>query len=366
MTLKAHSFFSDIESYKPGKAKINGQKAIKLSSNENALGSSKLAIASYQNCATDLLRYADGSCTALRNAIADKNNINADQIVCGAGSDEIIAFLTTAFAGVGDEVIYSEHGFLMYPISANRVGARALKTKELKTAQGGLKTDIHAIIKAITQKTKIIFIANPNNPTGSYLNKSEIDELISKTPSNILIVLDHAYEEFVEASDYPDAISLVNKHQNVVVTRTFSKIYGLASLRIGWSYSSNYVAEILNKIRGPFNVSGSAQAAAVSALKDETFFNDSKSHNKKWLKIFFEELSKINDIKAHPSVANFILLDFGNTESCQKANQTLLGNNIILREMANYGLTNCLRMTIGTEEENIRVIEILKGINFSQ
>lgn len=354
-----HNYLSEIENYKPGKAKINNKngKIIKLSSNENALGASKKAIEAYKNCALEIARYPDGSCVNLREAIAQKNNIEADRIVCGAGSDEIIALLTSAFASNDDEIIYSEHGFLMYPISAKRVGAKAIKVKEKN-----LKTDVDAILAAITKKTKIIFIANPNNPTGSYLNAEEVDKLIAKTPKNVLIVLDHAYEEFVTEKDYPNAIELVNKHENVVTTRTFSKIYGLASLRIGWCYSSNEIANILNKVRGPFNVSEAAQKAALEALKDEEFFANSVNHNKKWLEVFFKELSKVEKIKALPSIANFILFDFGSIENCQKANATFLENGIIVREMQAYGLPTCLRVTIGTEEENLEVLQVLKSL----
>ncbi len=356
MKLQAHSYLFEIENYKPGKARISDKKAIKLSSNENALGASPKAIAAYKNHISEIVRYADGSCAALREALANKNKIDAKRIVCGAGSDEILAFLTSAFAGVGDEIIYSEHGFLMYPISAKRVGAKAISVKEKN-----LKTDIEAILAAVTNKTKIIFIANPNNPTGSYLGKAEIEKLINHTPKNILIVLDHAYEEFVEAIDYPNVIELVNKYENVVMTRTFSKIYGLASLRIGWCYSSSYIADVLNKVRGPFNVGGPAQVAAIAALADEEFFIASKNHNKKWLEILFKKFSQISGIKALPSIANFILLEFSSLENCQKTNKKLLESGIILREMSGYGLSNCLRLTIGTEEENLKVLEILKN-----
>jgi histidinol-phosphate aminotransferase len=357
--IAAHPYLFEIENYKPGKAKIGDKKVVKLSSNENALGSSPKAIVAYKNHVDDILRYADGSCSALRQALAVKNNIDAERIVCGAGSDEILAFLTSAFAGINDEVIHSEHGFLMYPISAKRVGARAISVKEKN-----LKTDVEAMLAAITPKTKIIFIANPNNPTGSYLNKLEVDKLINGTPKNILIVLDQAYEEFAEAQDYPNAIELANKNENVVVTRTFSKIYGLASLRIGWSYSSNYIANVLNKIRGPFNVGGPAQVAAIAALQDEEFFDASRNHNKKWLEILFKEFAKLPQIKSHPSIANFILLDFFTAKNCEEANKKLLEQGIILREMSAYGLPNCLRMTIGKEEENLQVLEVLKKLSF--
>lgn len=355
MKICAHPYLLEIENYVPGKSKIGDKKIIKLSSNENALGASPRAISAYKNHAEKIFRYADGSCAELREALAKKNKISAQRIVCGAGSDELIALLTQAFAGIDDEIIYSEHGFLMYPISAKRVGAKAVKVKEKN-----LRADVNSMIAAITPKTKIIFLANPNNPTGSYLSKAEVDELIAKTPKNILIVLDCAYEEFVEAQDYPNAIELANERENVVVTRTFSKIYGLASLRIGWCYSSTYVAEILNKIRGPFNVGGPAQAAAVAALEDEEFLLASKNHNQKWLKIFFDQLAQSNKIKAWPSVGNFILLDFGLPKECQKTNQKLLDEGIILREMSGYGLPGCLRATIGSDEESAKLLEALK------
>jgi histidinol-phosphate aminotransferase len=355
MKPKAHLHLLEIQNYKPGEEKIDGKKAIKLSSNENALGASPKALENYQNYLAKIGRYADGSCLMLRQILAQKNKIDAKRIVCGAGSDEILAFLAAAFAGVGDEIIYSQHGFLMYPISAKRVGAKPLPVKEKD-----LKADIDAIINAISIKTKIIFIANPNNPTGSYLTKAEIKKLIKNTPKTILIVLDHAYEEFVEVEDYPNAIELVNENENVVVTRTFSKIYGLASLRIGWCYCAKYIADILNKVRGPFNVSGPAQTAAIAALEDEEFFLASKNHNQKWLKILLQEFAAIPNIKPYHSIANFILLDFKDVESCQKANQKLLKNSLILREMAAYGLEHCLRMTIGTQEENLYLLEILK------
>lgn len=353
----ANSYLLEIENYKPGKAKIGSQKAIKLSSNENALGASPKAISAYVNHAKDLALYADGACSELRQALANKYKIDADKIVCGAGSDEILALITQGFAGCGDEIIYSEYGFLMYPISAKRVGAKAIKAKETN-----LRTDVKAILAAITPKTKLIFIANPNNPTGSYINKSEMQELIDNTPKNVIIVLDHAYEEFVEESDYPNAIELVNQHENVIMTRTFSKIYGLASLRIGWSYSSSYIAEILNKVRGPFNVSGPAQFAAVAAIEDEEFFAKSQEHNRKWLKIYQENLAKFSHLKAYPSITNFILVDFHSLENCQKANEAFLKEGIILREMSAYSLPTCLRISIGSDQDNEKVLSILTNL----
>lgn len=357
--MKANNYLEEIVSYKPGKAKIGDNLAIKLSANENALGASPKSIEAVKKSAEDIFRYCDGSAIVSRETIAKKNDINFDQITCGAGSDELIALLTQAFCQKDDEIIYSEHGFLMYPISAKRVGAKAIKAKEKN-----LRTDIDAILKLISNKTKIIFIANPNNPTGSYLSRDEILKLIKNTPKNILIVLDHAYHEFVEAPDYPsDVLNYVNEFDNVVVTRTFSKIYGLASLRIGWSYSSSYIADILNKIRGPFNVCGSAQSAAVAALGDDEFLQKSVAHNSKWLKIYYDSFNGRSDYKIYHSVANFLLFDFWTVENCQNINKMLQNNNIIVREMTAYNLPTCLRVTIGTDSQNETVINKLLNKN---
>lgn len=355
--LKAKSCIEAIKPYEQGKSQVgNLKEIIKLSSNENALGSSKKAVLAYKKHVNKLFRYADGSCLALRTAIGEKYKIEANNIVCGAGSDEMIALLIQAFAGEGDEIIYSEYGFLMYPISAARFGAKSIAAKEVN-----LTTNIDNILSLIGPKTKMIFIANPNNPTGSYINKAEIEKLIENTPKNILIVLDLAYGEFVTLSnnEYVDVFDLINRNENVVMLRTFSKIYGLASLRLGWSYSSPYVAQILNKTRGPFNVSGAAMEAGIAAINDEDFVKKSINHNNKWLKIVIGKLEKIK-IKCHPSIANFILIDFLNTDKCRKANKFLLENGVILRDMTSYKLETCLRMTIGKKMENLKVIELLE------
>jgi len=361
---QAHSYLQNIANYVPGKSKTESQsKVIKLSSNENALGASPKAIEAYKNHVGDLFRYYDGSCTLLREALAKKFDLNPQGIVCGAGSDEIISLLTSAFSGVGDEIIYSEHGFLMYPISAQRVGALPVAV-----AEQNLKADVAAIIAAITSKTKIIFLANPNNPTGSYVNAAEINHLIEKTPKEVLIVLDCAYEEFVEASNYPNALDLVRRHSNVVATRTFSKIYGLASLRIGWCFAATEIAEILNKIRGPFNVSGPAQIAALEALLDDNFLTKSKAHNSKWLGLWqqeFDQQSSFQKFHLFPSVGNFVLLDFGSAEKCLQINKHLLSCGIILREMSAYGLPSALRASIGTDSENEQLFAALKTFSKS-
>lgn len=359
--MKANSYLEEIVSYKPGKAKVGNQLAIKLSANENALGASKKAIEAVKNCANDIYKYCDGSSTVPRETIAKKFNINFDQITCGAGSDEIIALLVQAFCQKDDEIIYSQYGFLMYPISAKKVGAKAIKAKEKK-----LKTDIDQIIKSIGPKTKIIFIANPNNPTGSYLTRDEIIKLIKNTPKNVLIVFDHAYHEFVIADDYPkDILSFVDNYENVVVTRTFSKIYGLASLRIGWCYSSKYIANILDKIRGPFNVCAPAQMAAAAAVEDDDFLEESIIHNSKWLKTYHEEFLDNNIFQIYHSVANFVLFDFLTHENCKRVNDLLMAKNIIVRDMIAYDLPTCLRITIGTDYQNEMVISELLDFKVS-
>lgn len=354
----ANHYLDNIESYKPGKSKLKDlSKIIKLSSNENPLGTSPRAIKEYKKHSKEVFRYASGDCYDLRDALSKKHNININQIVCGAGSDEILALIAQGYAGTGDEIIYSEHGFLMYPISAKRVGAKPVSAKETS-----LRTDIKEIIAQINKRTKIIFIANPNNPTGSYLTDEEINELVNKTPENVIIVLDHAYDELATATDYPNAIETAKKYSNVIVTRTFSKIYGLASLRIGWCYASQNIIDVLNKVRGPFNVSGAAQRAAIGALEDIKFLEKSQNHNSKWLEFINIELSKINDIKTYPSQGNFILIDFLTSKKALEINEALLNKGIILREMTSYHLPTCLRMTIGTEKENIIVIKELKKL----
>ena len=352
--IKAKDYILGIEPYKPGKSKTgNERKVIKLSSNENALGASGKAIKAFEESSPELFRYPDGGCILLREAIAKKYQIETDNIVCGAGSDEIIALLIHAFCGEGDEVLYSEYGFLMYPISAKRVGATPITAKEVN-----LKANVDNILAKVSQKTKMIFIANPNNPTGSYLSASEIERLIQNISRDIILVLDLAYAEFVSEADYADVIQLVKKYDNLVMTRTFSKIHGLASLRLGWSYSSAYIADVLNRARGPFNVSAAAQKAGIAAINDDEFVKKSKEHNDKWLKILAEKFDEIG-LKHYPSIANFILIDFLSEEKCQEANQFLTENGIILRDMKAYNLPSCLRMTVGREEENLLVVNLL-------
>lgn len=356
MALKVRAKIMEISPYVGGRSKLDDatKKVTKLSSNENALGTSPKAIEAYKKAADKLFRYPDGGSTELRHAIADVYGLDADRIVCGAGSDEIIAFLCAAYAGEGDEVLFTEHGFLMYPISAKRVGATPVTAEETD-----LHTDVDKLLAKVTERTRIVFIANPNNPTGSYIGKSEVQRLREGLPDDVLLVLDAAYAEYVDEADYEAGRELVDANDNTVMTRTFSKIYGLGSERLGWAYCPPAIADVLNRVRGPFNVTGSAQAAGVAAVYDKEFTEQSRVHNKEQVAWLSEQLTDLG-LKLYPSVANFILVDFADEKKAEAVNQYLMSEGIIVRAVANYNLATCLRITIGTVEENQLVVDMLK------
>jgi len=335
----------DILPYKGGEAKVDGiSRLVRLASNENPLGCSEKAKKIYINGADGLFRYPDGGAEALRFSLAQHYNINQEQIVCGAGSDELISLLIRAYAGVGDEVLYSQHGFLMYPIGAKAVGATPVAAPETN-----LRADVQAILERVTEKTKLVFIANPNNPTGSYLTRDELKTLQAGLPEHTLLIIDAAYAEYIDLDVYSSGIDLVEEHNNTVMLRTFSKIYGLAGVRLGWGYFPKHVADVINRVRGPFNVSVPAQEAGVAALSDQDFVKRSKEHNTKWLPWVSEQLQDFG-LTVHPSVGNFILVDFGKTS--EEKRLALKKQGIFVRQMGAYGLPSCLRITIGTEEEN--------------
>ena len=345
----------DIQPYKGGlsKAKSNNR-IIKLSSNEAALGASPKAIEAFKESAKNIERYPDGSAAKLRQAIARTYGLNADNIVCGAGSDEIISFLCLAYAGRGDEVIYTEHGFLMYKIYSLSVGATPVAVSE-----DNLKTSVDSILKAVNLNTKIVFIANPNNPTGTYINKQEVIRLRENLRGDILLVLDGAYAEFVDEPDYTAGSELVEQYDNIVMTRTFSKIHGLASLRVGWGYCPENVADILNRVRGPFNVTSSALDAAAVAVEDLEFINKAKDFNNEQLSFFERELNSIG-IKFIKSYGNFILLKFQSESEAKRVYEYLMDKGVITRPVGNYGLPEYLRISIGLADENKLVIDYLK------
>ncbi len=334
-----------VEPYTGGNHKINSDQIVNLASNESAIGPSPKVIDLLKSPYQAINRYPDGSALLLRRAISEKYKIEVDKISCGAGSDELIDILVRSFAGVDDEVLYSQYGFLMYPIVAKTNGSIPVAAPEYN-----FRTDIHSILSSITKRTKVILIANPNNPTGSYLTKIEIELLCREVPKNILIVIDSAYAEFVEKDDYEPGIEFVNKYENLVMTRTFSKLYGLAFLRLGWSYSSKYIAEIINKVRLPFNVNGLAQKAGIEALSDSEHEKLIIRNNNKNLSWLTDSLKSIG-FEVLPSVANFILVKFNDNNHANLAHKFLLEEGILVRKVEAYGLPNFLRISVGKKEE---------------
>jgi histidinol-phosphate aminotransferase len=344
-----------IDAYMPGKSGSPAAKVYKLSSNETPLGASPEAIKAYENTAHKLELYPDGSATALRETIAKLYGLDASRIICGAGSDELLSLLTNAYLGAGDEGVYSEYGFLVYKIAILAAGGVPIPVKERE-----FTADIDAILAAITAKTKIIYLANPNNPTGTYLPMSEVKRLVMNTPAHILIVLDAAYAEYVRRNDFEAGLELVSTHENVVMTRTFSKIYGLAALRLGWLYAPEHVCDALNRIRGPFNVSAPAINAGIAAIKDQAHVAASVAHNDLWLDKLTTAIETLG-VKVTPSVGNFLLLHFENQARAESCDDYLNAQGLVLRRVGAYGLPHCLRLTIGSAEANEHFLKSLKA-----
>lgn len=346
----------DIEIYVPGESKVaGGVKPIKLSSNETPLGPSPKAVEAYRAAALDLERYPDGQATTLRQAIARRYGLDADRIVCGAGSDELLTMLAHAYLGPGDEGIYTTHGFLVYRIAILACGAVPVVAPET-----GLKTDVDAILAAVTPRTRVVFLANPNNPTGTYIPIDEVRRLRAGLPGHVLFVLDAAYAEYVRRNDYEAGLEIVATTPNTVMTRTFSKIHGLASLRVGWAYCPAAVADVLNRIRGPFNLSSPAIAAGVAAIEDQAHEEAAVAHNARWLAWLSAEIEGLG-LRVTPSVANFLLMHFegGGGKTAAAADEFLRSKGIILRRVGSYGLPDALRLTIGSEADNRAVVATL-------
>ena len=353
---KPNKAIKNLKPYNPGKSPATkGSKVFKLSANETPLGPSKKAIKAFSEVAGGLQDYPDGGATKLRNAIAKNQKINPDNVICGCGSDELISLICRAYLEPNDEAIYSQYGFLMYKISIIAAGGKPVVAKEKE-----LRTDVDQILKCVTKKTKIVFIANPNNPTGTYISSNEIKKLRKSLDKKILLVIDAAYAEYVNRNDYQTGNELVTKNNNVVVTRTFSKIHGLAALRIGWMYAPKNVVDTINRIRLPFNVNSAAAAAATAAINDKMTTQKAIQHNQKWIAWTTEEIKKLG-LKVTPSVANFILIHFGKGQkNAEMADKFLTKNGFVLRDLKPYGLKNALRMTIGTKEANQGVVKALK------
>lgn len=346
----------NISPYVGGESKLAGvERIIKLASNEGPFGPSPKAVEALAEAAKTMHRYPDGGATQLRQAIAQRFGLDAARVVCGAGSDEIISLLCFAYAGQGDEVLYSEHGFLMYPISAHAAGATPVKAPETD-----LKTDIDALLDAVTDRTRIVFVANPNNPTGTYLTRAELERLRTGLPEDVLLVIDAAYAEFVNRNDYSAGLELVDAGQNTVMTRTFSKMFALGGLRVGWGYCPAEIADVLNRVRGPFNVSSAAQAAAVASLSDMEFQDASRAHNLEWVAKTQDGLRALG-IDTTDSVANFVLARFDAPETAQACDAFLRKRGIIVRRMGGYGLAQCLRVSIGAADEMEAFLSAMKA-----
>jgi histidinol-phosphate aminotransferase len=349
----------DISPYVPGDSTLPGvPAAIKLASNETPLGPSPKAVAAYLAEARRLERYPDGSATALRQAIAAQYGLNPDRIVCGAGSDELLNLLAHAYLGPGDEAIFTQHAFLVYRLATLANGATPVAVPERN-----LCADVDAILERVGPRTKVVFLANPNNPTGTYIPFDEVRRLHRSLPAHVLLVLDAAYSEYVRRNDYEAGIELVATSDNTVMTRTFSKLYGLAALRLGWAYCPEEVAGVLHRIRGPFNVSAPAMAAGAAAIEDREHREAAVAHNEKWLPWVSDEMQRLG-LEVTPSVANFVLIHFPRRKGpdAASADEFLRRRGIILRRVDVYGLPDALRMTIGTEEENRAVIAALSEL----
>ena len=348
----------DVSVYVPGRSEATGaMRTFKLSSNESPFGPSPKAVAAYESAESALGVYPEGTSRVLRDAIGAHLGLDADRIVCGNGSDEILHLLANSYLRAGDEVIFTEHSLSLYKIATLSNSAAPVEVPEPK-----LVFDVDGVLKRVRERTRMVFIANPNNPTGTYLPASEMRRLHAGLPKTALLVIDAAYAEYVGKSDYDPGIELVNASDNVVMTRTFSKAYGLAGVRIGWGYCSKEIAEVLNRVRAPFNVNIAAQRAAVAALADQAHVEHALQHNAKWRALITAEIRKLGNrgIRVDDSAGNFLLVHFADARRAQEADRFLMSRGVILRGCASYGLPQCLRLTIGSEEANRVALAALK------
>lgn len=346
----------DIVPYKGGEASVPGfDKPWKLSSNENPMGCSPAATKAYVDAAHDLAAYPDGAHDCLRQALASRYGLDVNRIMCGNGSDEIFQLLGRAFLDQGDEVVQSAHGFLVYRLTAQQAGAICISAPETD-----LTADVDALLACVTPKTKIVFLANPNNPTGTYLPYETIKRLHAGLPSDVLLVLDGAYAEYVSKNDYSSGLELAAEASNVLMTRTFSKIHGLASARVGWCYGPQTVIDALNRVRGPFNIGGPPLAAATAAVLDQDFADKSAAFNAIWLTWLTNEITALG-LEVTPSVGNFLLVRFPNIQgkTAKDADAWLRGHGVIVRGVGAYGLGDYLRISVGLEVPNRLVVKAL-------
>jgi histidinol-phosphate aminotransferase len=341
-----------ISPYIGGESTLPGiNRTIKLSSNEGAFGVPPGAQEAIRRAAEDVFRYPDGGADALREAIGQRWGLDPARIVCGAGSDDLIYQFCLAYGGPGRDIVMSAHGFSIYFIAGTYAGSRVIKVPERN-----LTADVDAMLAAVSPATRLMFLANPNNPTGSMLAQDEVERLRAGLPPEVLLVIDSAYAEYVTRPDYDPGVKLVDATGNTVMTRTFSKVFGLGGMRIGWCYAPPEVVDVLNRVRGPFNVSVAAQAAAIAALAEPGWVEKGREHNAEWRPKLAAGLAAAG-IKVWPGEGNFVLADFGSPEKAEAADTFLRKRGIIVRGVRGYGLSNCLRVTVGTGEEVQAVIQ---------
>ncbi len=356
MSIEPRAGILDIRPYKPGSSEAPGiAEPIKLSSNENALGCSDKAAEAMKAIASKLHLYPDGGATKLREAIAKAEGLEAENIVCGTGSDELLQLLGRAYLNPGDKVVQSQYGFLVYRLVAMQCGAEFISAPERD-----YRSDVDAILEAAGDDTRIVFLANPNNPTGTYIAADEVRRLRDGLPSSTLLVLDAAYAEFVHNADYEAGIELARERDDVVVTRTFSKIHGLAALRLGWAYAQKPIIDVLHRVRGPFNVNMAAIEAGTAAIQDRDFMQRSVAHNDEWVAYLRQQIGGLG-LEVTPSVCNFVLIHFPETpgKTAADADAYLTSRGLIIRGVEPYGLPNALRATVGTESQNRQLVEAL-------
>ena len=354
-----NNFLNDLKPYKGGASSVNGiEKIFKLSSNENPFGPSDSVVNAYNDALKDITIYPDPTNKLLVSKLSEFYSINPNNIICGCGSDEILHLLARAYLSGNDEAIVSENSFAVYPLAIKASGARIVRAKELN-----FQTQTEAILGLVNNSTKMIFIANPNNPTGTMVSYEDLKDLHKKLPSNILLIIDEAYIEYVNDNNYSSFLSLVENNNNIVVTRTFSKAYGLAGLRVGWAYCPSEVINVLGRLRIPFSVNSTAQKVAVAAIDDQKHILKSIEHNNLWLPKITKELEN-NGFHTIPSSCNFVLFEVPEKLSfdADYVFNFLCSKGLILRQMHEYNLPNFLRLTIGNDEANTLLIESLREL----
>ena len=344
----------DIAAYVGGSHEVPGvDRVIVLSANENPLGPGEKAKDAYREGAETLHRYPEGGAEDLRTAIGARFGLDRERIVCGAGSDELISLLIKAYAGPGDEVLQSQYGFLMYAISAKAAGATPVMAPETN-----LTANVDALLDCVTERTRLLFVANPNNPTGTYMPASELRRLREGLREDVILAVDAAYAEYVDLPDYATGAELADEYDNVVMLRTFSKIFGLAALRLGWAYGPPGIVDVLNRVRGPFNTTAPAQAAGIAAVGDDEHVRASREHNSRWVAWLTQQIGGLGP-EVPPSAGNFVLVRFADKTKADAAYKFLWSRGIIARLMGGYGLPESIRITVGLEDENRALVDAL-------